>query len=123
VKSLSLPLADGSTVTVSAAALRLGISHQAVYQRLASGWTPFEAANTPRGQRPARLVRPPKPPREKLPTLGPGAYTLVVCAGETLTLAQWARRLGISQQLARYRLKRKGAIFYARRGRPAQVAA
>ena len=43
-------------LTMEEAGARLGISRQAVQQRIGAGWTPIEAATTPKGHRAQRYV-------------------------------------------------------------------
>lgn len=55
-RSRLIPL-GGELLTQEEAGARLGITRQAVQQRIATGWTPIEAATVPKGQVPARLEK------------------------------------------------------------------
>jgi len=84
----------GETMCFSAWAERTGIHWLTLYKRIKRGWSVEKALVTPRDN-PVRYA------------------TMTTCRriefrGETLTLSQWARRLGITKQSLASRIKHKG---------------
>jgi len=96
-RSRLIPL-GGELLTMQEAGDRLGISRQAVHQRISWGWTPVEAATTPKGQTPERLriraVERPRGRRERE----------IEVDGVRHPVSVWAAAIGVDPQVIRARL-------------------
>ena len=85
---------QGETMCFAAWAERTGINWLTIYKRIKRGWSVEQSLTTPQNN-PVRYA------------------TMTSCRrigfrGETLTLSQWARRLGITKQALASRIKNKG---------------
>lgn len=89
-------LEDRHGAKVEEAAARLGMTRQAIYERIEYGWTVEDALTIPKGQRRPRIGRGGEPIATNEP---------IVFNGETLSVAGWAMRLGIPMQTLRNRLQ------------------
>jgi hypothetical protein len=79
---------QGKSLTIKEWAEKYGINEKTIYERLQRGW-PIDQA----------LTKPSKP-------FNPRPSRFLTYQGETLCLADWARKTGISKQLIRYRLEK-----------------
>lgn len=84
---------DGITMCVTAWAERIGIDGKTLHSRIHDyGWDPAKAITTPVGMIPPG-------PKDKL---------MITHEGETLSVADWAKRVGISPDTFHKRIKEHG---------------
>lgn len=91
--------ANGESLTVAEWARRLGVGPGVISMRIRRGWPPEKAVTTP----------------QKRTSNGPSGRSgnhrrknnvMLTLGGETLCLAEWAKRLGATEQAIKNRLKR-----------------
>lgn len=90
---------NGETLTAREWAARAHLPHTTILSRIAAGWPIERVVTEPSGGKPI----PPKP-RSRPIGAGTPAITLTH-AGETMTLRQWAARLGLSKATIDKRLR------------------